>query len=510
MPGFDFQQRQTQSQVQTLSQKQLQSLKVLSLASQDLRSEIYSMAETNPALSIKNDSMENGVDINIKNHYKMDLTKTSSHTSKEGEAASENFQAVLEAQTDERETLQEHLLHQLNVLSISTRQKDLAEKLIYNLNDKGFHILNPLTIKNKNESEEFLQETISLIQNFDPVGTCTKDSRESLYVQAKQNKNCPALALWILKGHLDFLNPPKIDRVSKRISAYVKEQKNMFASKENLEDLSYTDKEIETAINFIRTLDPFPAKNFGVSHTHFVSPDVIVEKLSTSYEDDYFEKGIVSVENNSWLLKTTKTNIPDLQLNPEIKNLLKEKNNISDEDKKKLTDQLREAKDFINTINYRQNTILRACLYIVKIQHKFFEKGNGNLVPLRMKDIADFLGVHETTISRMANSKYIQCEWGIFEIKYFFTNSIVAPSSLRNKNENNQNSNNDISRVQENTSKDMALNEITKILEENKTSGKALSDNKIAAILESRGIKISRRTVAKYRSQLNIQSSYNR
>ncbi len=510
MPGFDFQQRQTQSQVQALSQKQLQSLKLLSLGSQDLRSEIYSMAENNPALSIKNDSMENGVDINIKNHYKMDLTKTSSRTSKEQEAASENFQAILESQTDERETLQEHLLHQLNVLSLSSRQKELAEKLIYNLDDKGFHILNPLTIKKQNESEEFLEETISLIQNFDPVGTCTKDFSESLYVQAKQNTKCPPLALWILNGHLDFLDPPKIERVAKKISMYVKEQKNMFASKENLESLSYTDKEIENAINFIKTLDPFPAKNFGAGHTHFVSPDVIVEKLSTSYEDDDFEKGIVSVENNSWLLKATKNNIPELQLNPEIKNLLKEKNNINDEDKKKLAEQLRDAKDFINTINYRQSTILRACLYIVKIQHKFFEKGNGNLVPLRMKDIADFLGVHETTVSRMANSKYIQCEWGIFEIKYFFTNSIVAPASLRNKNENNESSGNDISRVQENTSKDMVLNEITKILEENKNSGKALSDNKIAAILESRGIKISRRTVAKYRSQLNIQSSYNR
>ena len=120
------------------------------------------------------------------------------------------------------------------------------------------------------------------------------------------------------------------------------------------------------------------------------------------------------------------------------------------------------------------------------MQHEFFKKGPGNLAALKQKDVADILGVHETTISRMANSKYIQCQWGLFEVKYFFTNAVSD------------------------TSKDQVLFQIKQILEEHKNDSKKLSDQKVADALAAKGINVARRTVAKYRAQLNIESSYNR
>ena len=145
---------------------------------------------------------------------------------------------------------------------------------------------------------------------------------------------------------------------------------------------------------------------------------------------------------------------------------------------------IKKAKDFMDILAYRQKLILNASCIIVKNQHEFFAKGPGHLVPLKQQDIADVLGVHETTISRMANSKYLQCSWGLFGIKYFFTNAVSAVSSS--------------------VSKDMAQHEIEKILQEHKDDKKKLCDQKISDILQERGISIARRTVTKYRSLMGL------
>ncbi|MBP5447404.1 MAG: RNA polymerase sigma-54 factor, partial [Treponema sp.] len=143
-----------------------------------------------------------------------------------------------------------------------------------------------------------------------------------------------------------------------------------------------------------------------------------------------------------------------------------------------------QAKIFLEGIEYRENTIAKAACAIVQRQIEFFKNGPGNIVPLKQQDIAAIIGVHESTVSRMASSKYLQCQWGVFPIKYFFS-SAVADSS-----------------------KESAQYQLQKILEEN--PHKKLSDQKLADALAQRGIKIARRTVAKYRSQMNIESSYSR
>lgn len=476
MAGLEFQQKQIQSQIQIMSQKQIQALKLLAMNSKDLTEEIYKAAEENPALVITKDKSN------------WDGTKISSATAS-GEVASENFQAALEAKADERESLQEHLLSQLNAMRLGATEKTLCEKLIYNLDAKGFYILAPVSLldkKNKLQTPGLLEKCIEIVRQLEPCGVCVANTEESLLVQAEQKENAPILAIFILDGKLKFLDPPRPEKVLQKIQEYLLEQKKLFANSQNekYKNLNPVIQDVEKAIDFIRTLDPFPARNFSTKEIHFISPDVYVEKIQERFQENQIEDNIVTSGKNSWNVRLAKDNFPQVSINPEFLKLAK--NNAKNSSSIKT--EIKKAKDFLDTLEFRQNTLLRSCIEIVRTQTDFFLHGQGNLVPLRQQDIADKLKVHETTISRMANSKFLQCEWGLFDIKYFFTNA----ASKKNKT----------------ISQDKAMAELKKIL--NSSTGKKMSDKKLSEELEKLGIKIARRTVAKYRNKLNIDSSYNR
>ena len=476
MTGLEFQQRQIQSQIQIMSQKQIQALKLLAMSSKDLTEEIYRTAEENPALII------------TKGKANWDGTKISSATAS-GEEASENFQAALEAKADDRESLQEHLLSQLNTMRLSITEKILCEKLIYNLDAKGFYILAPVSLldkKDKLQTPGLLEKCIETVRQLEPCGVCVTNTEESLLVQAKQKENAPLLAIFILDGKLKFLDPPRPEKVLQKIQEYISEKKKLFANSQNekYKDLNPTIQDVEKAIDFIRTLDPFPARNFSTKEIHFISPDVYVEKIKEDFQENQLEDNIVINGENSWNVQLAKDNFPQISINPEFLNLAKNNSKNSSS----IRAEIKKAKDFLDILEFRQSTLLKACIEIVRIQNDFFLHGQGNLVPLKQQDIADKLKVHETTISRMANSKFLQCEWGLFNIKYFFTNA----ASKKNKM----------------ISKDKAMSELKKIL--NSPAGKKMSDKKLSEELEKTGIKIARRTVAKYRNKLSIDSSYNR
>lgn len=476
MTGLEFQQRQIQSQIQIMSQKQIQALKLLAMNSKDLTEEIYKAAEENPALVI------------IKDKTNWDGTKVSSATAS-GEEASENFQAALEAKADERESLQEHLLSQLNAMRLGATEKTLCEKLIYNLDAKGFYILAPISLldkKDKLQTPGLLEKCIGIVRQLEPCGVCVINTEESLLVQAEQKENAPLLAIFILDGNLKFLDPPRPEKVLQKIQEYFLEQKKLFANSQNEKylNLNPTIQDVEKAINFIRTLDPFPARNFSTKEIHFISPDIYVEKIQEGFQENQIENHIVTNGKDSWNVRLAKDNFPQISINPEFLKLAK--NNAKNSSSIKT--EIKKAKDFLDTLEFRQSTLLKACIEIVRIQTDFFLHGQGNLIPLKQQDIADKLKVHETTISRMANSKFLQCEWGLFDIKYFFTNA----ASKNNKT----------------ISQDKAMAELKKIL--TSSAGKKMSDQKLSEELAKSGIKIARRTVAKYRSRLSIDSSYNR
>ena len=179
-------------------------------------------------------------------------------------------------------------------------------------------------------------------------------------------------------------------------------------------------------------------------------------------------------------VELVKTNLPTVKISNDFLDYQENNPQI----KKAVND----AKNFLNAVEQRNSTLLKVSVEIVKYQKDFFEKGSLYLKPLRLKDIANKIGVHETTVSRISNGKYLQCEWGLFELKYFFSNSV---------NENN-----------DSQSKESIKQELLQIL---KSSGeKKLSDQKLSEKLAEKGINIARRTVAKYRKELNFDSSYDR
>lgn len=524
-------QNMSQAQVQKMSQTQIMSLNMLAMSSADLRNEIYSYVAKNPALEIKSDSLETGVK---SSHMEISASARFSDNTRYGTAsssgsqASDNFQAALESNADEREPLADHLEHQLNSMKLTDEEKSLCLKLIYNLDEKGFHILAPISfLKTENplHTEEFLSHCLNIIQNLDPVGTCTSNYRESLFVQAKISGVASDLSLFLLESHehFEFLNPPQPQKIQKKIAEYLSGQKKLKFNQKDGVSLSKDDfsiEEIENSLDFIRTLDPFPARNFGTSQTNFISPDVIVTK-NPDFEPN-------SGEGSEFTVTFAREFLPRLEISKEYTTLIKsteiKDGDTSEQSERKKAElkfarnSVNEAKVFIDSVLYRESTILKAAQEIVSAQIQFFRKGARFLAPLRQKDIAEKLSVHKTTISRMASSKYLACEWGIFPIGYFFTNAVgntkanPAQKALDEANESSAASSEN-PEPNENAaplSKESVKYEIAQILEEHKNDKKALSDQKISDILAGKGIKVARRTVAKYRSELNVSSSYER
>ena len=518
MAEISFQQTQRTSQIQSqkMSQRQIYSLSLLSMNSQELRSEVFSAVDKNPALEIDKDPL-NGISSvsKVSKNFSDNLHYGSSSAS--GQEKADAFQEILESRPDNRETLQQHLLSQLNSSRVSESQYALCRRLIENLDSSGFHILSPYSMLDKfdpNQNTALLEFCLDFVQNMDPAGTCCTNIEESLFVQAKARPDAPPAALFILDGHFDFLSPPRPALVLKKIQEFAADQKKkVFAavSPELESDFSpenFTVQDVENALAFIKTLEPRPARQFASAASPFVVPDVYVTKVPDSGEGAVHEKSIVSGYGRSAFKISVADNvIPSVSLAPDYLQFEKSASgrsnahSVSSEEKKFIESSVKNARIFIENLEFRNQTIVRACSAIVRFQLAFFEKGPKYLVPLRQKDVADAIEVHEATVSRMANSKYIQCEWGLFPVKFFFSNAVAVkqPEDVHQ-----------ISGGQENISRQSVQFEISSIIKSQPPQAKRLSDQKIVELLEAKGIKIARRTVAKYRAQLNIESSYSR
>ena len=486
--GFGIKQEQKQTQVQIMSQRQIQSLEILSMGSDELRERIYSEAERNPALEIVRDmraesNIESSLDtfVNPKTDHSAEYTSDYEHyatASSYAIEASDKFNAAIEATPDERETLQDHFLSELNLLNLpDEKTKEYCTLIIGNLDSKGHHILAPESLSKDFTSEEGhkkLATCLDIIRGIEPIGCAVKDVWESLLVQAKIKGGYNHALYFLLDGHADMLNPPQSAKVLKKIAFYRDNVRKLFGLPESQEAILkqtelYTEKDIDEAISFIKTLDPNPASQFSSSPSAYIEPDVKVEKAISEEGEEYFK---ITLSTGS---------LPEVAVTKDF--------NTADGGKF-AKNTIKEAKSFLNEIAFRESTLLSAVNEIVKAQKDFFDKGPRYLSPLTQKNIADIIGVHEATISRMASKKYLQCEWGLFELGYFFTNAVGGENT--------------------NNSQEGVKVEIASILKEHENDKKPLSDQKIADILAERGIKIARRTVAKYRAALNINSSYTR
>lgn len=472
-------QQQTQKQLQKLSQVQIQALKYLAMNSRDLRDEILKAAEENPAIEI------------ISDPFKASREKYSSQTSSAAGLASDTNQQALEALEARRQTLQEHLMEQLNLTKLSPDEYEVSQKLIYNLDENGCHKYAPETLLDKArplQTKKLLDRCIDRIQRMDPVGTCCRNLEESLFIQAKIAQDAPPLALFILDGHLKLLSPPQAERVLKNLKEYLRAwHSKKFAPKIALDDIALDEDVVTQAIKYITSLNPRPAGEYisDTSKADFNRPDIIlsVEKQPGPVSSDDFENGIISSGKQDFHYEVHYNNdtLPILRVAP----------NFSFNQQA-----VQKATEFINMIKFRQSSILMQGSAIVSAQKAFFEKGPGNLIPLTRRKIAQQLGINESTVSRLTGRKsnrYIQTEFGLFPASDFF------PSSLRQSSGTTKSMQ---------ISSEAVKNRLQAIIQEQLKQNNPLSDEKLTQILNNQGIKISRRTVNKYRNQLGLENSY--
>ena len=443
-----------------LSPQIYQTIQLLALPLQELKLKIEEEVENNPALeAIERTSDISIDDISQKNNDADDYSEESFDTGtfSQPDNNGDSKRMFIEGALSRPPSLQDHLLEQLLVQPVKKTILEIGKLLIQNLNEDGFNIEKIKTLTKGYLSKD-VKEAVSLVRMLDPHGTCTDNFKESLIVQAQINNNMPPYMIEIIENYFDLLEKGKYSEIAKKVKISV--------------------RKVMLALKYIKKLNPFPGRQFSTETTIYVIPDIMITVL-----------------NNELVIKINDEEIPVLEINPEFNELYKKRKKIADKNTVLFVNtKIKEAEWFIMNLYLRKRTLVKTAEAIIHFQKDFFLKGPKFLAPLTLKDISEKVGVHETTISRIANKKYVQTDWGIYEIKYFFSTSLSVTDSRKNT----------VSRVS-------VKHIIKEMIEGRKGKKTNLSDQDIADFLkEKKGIKIARRTVAKYRKELDIASSYER
>jgi RNA polymerase sigma-54 factor len=449
-----------QEQRLRMSPQIYQSIKLLELPVVDLREKIEEEIERNPALEVLEDRTTVSLDEAVKPSGEEDdffeLGSEPVFSRRGGDEASDEQRRFIEGVLSRPETLQEHLIWQLQLEPLDGELRRICERLIQNLDEDGFH-KEPVELLFGELSggvppPERIAAGIKLVQSLDPAGTCTANYRESLYVQIGLLPDAPP-GIEEALDHLELLERGRFAEAAKKMGRSEEEARLFFSR--------------------IKELSPFPGRSFAPAEVRFVVPDVQVIK----------KEGGFSIRLNN-------EEIPVLGLNPFFMKLAGESKKGGGMVRDFARENIKEARWFIQSVNQRNHTLLRVARAIVEFQRPFFARGPKALTPLTLRDIAKELGVHETTVSRIANGKYMQTEWGIFEIRYFFSNSISGMGSGGSR-----------------YSKEGVKEVIRELIA---AESRHCSDQKLVGLLAEQGISLARRTVAKYRSELDLGSSYTR
>lgn len=344
--------------------------------------------------------------------------------------------------------LTSHLQWQLTHLELDELDRKIAHFILGNLDGHGFLKADIADIcEYVNCSTEEAEGTLRLVQSLDPAGIAARDIRESLLLQMDRKGLEESLAYRIVDEYMDQLQTRNYALIARKTEV--------------------TARKVQAAVDVISSLTPYPGNEYSNEQTNYVVPDVYVYKI-----DDEF---VIQLNNDG---------LPRLQLSDEYQKLIKQKKKLNKESRGYLQEKKRSAQWFIKSLQQRQRTIYKVMESLLKFQHDFFEKGPGHLKPLILHDVAEDIGMHESTVSRVTSHKYAHTPQGIYELKYFFSTAVattngdtVAAETIRNR---------------------------IKQLIKKEDSAKPLSDNKLSGLLKDEGIKVARRTVAKYRDQMKI------
>ena len=351
-------------------------------------------------------------------------------------------------------TLSDHLLWQLNLTRLSEQERQVGEEIIGNIDEDGYFRASLADVAMARQVDEsFVEAVLGRIQEFDPVGVAARDLRETLLLQVRHLGMGGSLVETILTNHLKDLETRNYKQMARVLGV----------------DLN----DILIAAKLIAGLDPKPGRGIGQEEVQYISPDIFVYKVGEEY---------VVVLNDEGL--------PNLRVSPFYSTEAKSGRNFDAKAEEYISDKVRSAMWLIKSIHQRQRTIYKVAKSIVKFQRNFLDFGIEYLKPLVLRDVAEDIGMHESTISRVTTNKYIQTPQGLVELKYFFNSGIstnegdfIASESVKNR-----------------------IKEIV----DAEDPHKPYSDQRLAELLSSHNINIARRTVTKYREMLRIGSSSER
>ncbi len=347
-------------------------------------------------------------------------------------------------------SLQEVLLEQVRDSSLPESDRPIAEMIIGNIDDYGYLKAGIEELSNTTGvPQEKVLEVLKAIQAFDPPGVGARDLQECMLIQLDRAGQKETLEYQIVRDFMDALGKRRIPEIARGTGVEV--------------------DEVQDALENIARLEPRPGRAFLPDNDQYVLPEVFVHR-----------------NGEEFVVTTNNEHIPHLRISNTYKDLMSQGENSS-EVRNYIREKIRAGKFLIKSLHQRQQTILNIAKEIVKRQHDFMARGVAHLKPLTMVQVAEVVGVHETTVSRAVSGKYIDTPQGIFEMKYFFTAGIQTESGAGMSNT---------------SVKDMIAD-----IFKNEDASKPLSDQEVVKMLKEKGIVIARRTVAKYRTELNILPS---
>lgn len=458
-----------------------QAIRLLQLSSLELEQEIQIQLDSNPLLEkVEDESLAESLST-LENKESNDLTTelNADHLPDDLPVDTEwddiythQSTALGTPEFEEREdnrqvqiTLKEHMLEQVNLLHFSKIDQLIAYCIIDALDDKGFldaeleeiilavqHLLNDMDIEEEIEEDEVLV-VLKHIQRLDPIGIGSRNLAECLKIQ------------------LDFL--PKGTEYLKEAKSLLQYYELLIANDLNklLKQTGLSKDELKLSVDLLKTLKPYPGMDFQKQESEYQIPDVVVAK-----------------KDLHWQVQLNPDIMPKLRINSFYSSMIRRAD--QSDDNLYLRNQMLEAKNFIKSIDERHKTLLKVATCIVEHQKAFLEIGAEAMKPLVLRDVAEEVELHESTVSRVTTNKYMLTPRGLFELKYFFSSHVGTTTGGE--------------------ASSTAIRAMIKKLVSNENPRKPLSDNTIAALLKDEGIEVARRTVAKYRESLHIPSSSER
>jgi len=452
-----------QSQQLIMTPRLQQALKILQMPMLELQQMLKEEILANPILEEVDEVLENEETQKVQEEQLTPDDKESQEDKQEPDWAEfyddDRDNVATRRETEETEyfekvpttsvSVHEHLLGQLRLNVDDVEKIAIGEYLIGSLDDRSF-LSAPLekVAEETPWTPEQLQEVLEVIQTFEPAGVGARDHRECLLIQLRQRDEDDTLAYQIVHDHYDDMLKNRHHEIART--------------------LNVSDEEVQLAKDLLGMLTLNPGGEFEVEEPKYVYPDLVVERVAGKYEVFLNDR-----------------NVPRIRISSAYESVLK--GGGDNGAKEYIEGKLNSARWLIQTIEQRRKTMIKVMTCIVDVQKDFFDKGLGHLKPLTLSQIAERIGMHESTVSRVTRGKYVQTPRGVFELKYFFSAAIARE---------------DGGEISSRSAKDI----IAQLIEqEDKRS--PLSDQKIADILGDRGVKIARRTVAKYREQLGIPTA---